>query len=96
MIKKALTSKYKKASNNIKQQINIDEKRILKNKEALNRLEIKGENSSVIILKDQKENFNNDPTIRLINPAKKNKLGRISKAILDRANNLRETMNLNL
>ena len=79
MIKNALTSKYKKASNNIKQQINIDEKRILKNKEALNRLEIKGENSSVIILKDQKENFNNDPTIRLINPAKKTNWGVLAR-----------------
>ena len=44
MINDAITSKYKKASNNIKKQINIDGKQILKNKEVLNRLKINGEN----------------------------------------------------
>ena len=33
------------------------------------------------ILKDHKENFQNSPTVRLINPAK-NGIGRISKDIL--------------
>ena len=33
-----------------------------------------------ITLKDHKENFNNNPTISYMNPAK-NELGRISKAI---------------
>ena len=46
MINDAITSKYKKASNNIKKQINIDGKQILKNKEVLNRLKINGENIS--------------------------------------------------
>ena len=44
MINDAITSKYKKASNNIKKQINIDGKQILKNKQVLNRLKINGEN----------------------------------------------------
>ena len=49
-----------------------------------------------ITLKDHKENFNNNPTVRLINPAK-NELRYISKAILDTANkNIREAMGLNL
>ena len=46
-------------------------KQILKNTEVLNRLEINGENNSFIILKYHKENFNNNPTVRLINPVKK-------------------------
>ena len=71
MINNAITSKYKKASNNIKKQINIDGKQILKNREVLNQLEINGENNSFLTLKDHKENFNNNPTVRLINPAKK-------------------------
>ena len=95
MIKNAITSKYKKTSDNIKKQINIDGKKILRNREVLNRLEINGENNSFITLKDHKENFNNNPTVRLINPAK-NELGHISKAILDTANkNIREAMGLN-
>ena len=67
----------------------------MRNREVLNRLEVNGENNSFITLKDHKENFNNNPTVRLINPAK-NELGHISKAILDTANkNIREAMGLN-
>ena len=95
MINNPITSKYKKASNNIKKQINIDGKKILKNREVLNRLEINGEKNSFITLKDHRENFNNNSTVRLINPAK-NELGRISKAILDTANkSIREAIGLN-
>ena len=95
MINNAITSKYKKASNNIKKQINIDGKQILRNREVLSRLEINGENNSFITLKDHKENFNNNPSIRLKNPAKK-ELGHISKAILDTTNkNIPEAMGLN-
>ena len=95
MINNAITSKYKKASNNIKKQINVDGKQILKNGEILNRLEVNGGNNSFITLKDHKENFDSNPTVRLINPAK-NELGRISKAILDTTNkNIREAVGLN-
>ena len=67
----------------------------MRNREVLNRLEINGENNSFITLKDHKENFNNNPTVRLINPAKK-ELGCFSKAILDTTNkNIREAMGLN-
>ena len=78
MINNAITLKYKKASNNIKKQINIDGKQILKNREVLDRLEINGENSNFLTLKDHKKNFNNNPTVRLINPAK-NKLGVLAR-----------------
>ena len=44
MINKAITSNNKKDSCNIKKQINMDGKRILKSKEVLNRLKINGEN----------------------------------------------------
>ena len=55
---------------------------------------INGENS-FITLKNHKENFDNNPTVRLINPPK-NELGPIIKAILDTANrNIRETLDLN-
>ena len=67
----------------------------MRNREVLNQLEINGENNSFITLKDHKENFNNNPTVRLINSAK-NELGHISKSILDTTNkNIREAMDLN-
>ena len=53
-------------------------------------MELNGESNSFITLKDHKENFNNNPTVRLINPVY------ISKAILDTANkNIREAIDLN-
>ena len=70
MINNAITSKYKKASNNIKKKINIDGNQILKNREVLNRLKMNGKNNSFMTLKDHNKNFNNNPTVRLINPAK--------------------------
>lgn len=39
-----------------------------------------------LTLKDHKPNFANNPTCRLINPAK-SEIGKISKQILDRINN---------
>ena len=57
-------------------------------------MEVNGENNSFITLKGHKENFNNNPTIRLIIP-EKNELERISKAILDTTNEtIREAMGL--
>ena len=43
-------------------------------------------NQSFIALKDHKENFENAPKCRLINPAKST-IGRVSKEILERVNN---------
>ena len=95
MINNVITSKYKKASNNINKHINIDGKQILKNREALSRLEINGENNSFIILKDHKENYSNNLTVRLLNPAK-SELGHISKTFLDTTHkNIREAISLN-
>ena len=48
-----------------------------------------------VILKDHKENFNNNPTVRIINYAR-NELEHIIKLVLDLLNkNKLETMNLN-
>ena len=70
MINNARASKYKKATGNMKKRININRKQILKNKEVLNQLEINEENNRFITLKDHKKVFNNNPTVKLINPAK--------------------------
>ena len=57
----------------------------MRNKEVIKRMETNEEGNSFITIKDHKENFDNHPTVRLINPAK-NELGRISKLILDQIN----------
>ena len=67
----------------------------MSNHKVLKRMQTNGENNCFIILKDHKENFQNNPTFRLINPAK-NELGKTSKVILDRINkNTRENLQLN-
>ena len=58
-------------------------------------MQTNGANNCFISLKDHKENFQNNPTVRLIKPAK-NELGKISKVILDRINkNIQENLQLN-
>ena len=57
----------------------------MKNKKLVNRMFVNGRNSCFITLKDQKENFLNNPKVNLLKPAK-HQLGRISKYILNRIN----------
>ena len=84
MRRNAITSAYKKTNSNIKKRIDIKGKQIMKNvyKEISDLMDINRKKTCFITLKDQKENFLNNSTVRLLNPAK-NELGRISKAILD-------------
>ena len=57
----------------------------MRNKEELHQLDINEESNRFFTLKDHKENFQNHPTVWLINVAK-NEVGRISKVILDKMN----------
>ena len=50
------------------------------------KIKINGYSGCFITLKDHKENFINNPTVRLLNPAK-NEVGRISKTISSQINN---------
>ena len=75
--------------------INAGRKQVLDNNKVLKRKKTNGENNCFISLKVQKENFQNNPTVRLINPAK-NELGKKRKVILDGMNkNIRENLQLN-
>ena len=85
LLRNAVTSKYKKTNAKIKDKRNKKGKEILKNKETLHQLNINEENNYFFTLKDHKENFQNNPTVRLINPAK-NDIVRISKVILEKIN----------
>ena len=65
--KNSRTSTYKKRNSNIKKQINMAGKNLLRDK-----METSEEGNSFITIKKRKENFDNHPTVRLINPAKMN------------------------
>ena len=76
---------YKKTNSKIKEKINKNGKEILKilkfwKKEPGNQLHINRKNNGFFTFKEDKENFQNNPTVRLINSAK-NEIGRISKFI---------------
>ena len=95
ILNESITAIYKKASNNLKKKINAAGKQVLRNNKVLKRIQTNAKNNCFISLKDHKEDFQNNPTIRLINPAKK-ELGKISKVILDRINkNIRENLQPN-
>ena len=50
-------------------------------KEVLNQLDINEESNCFFTLKNHKDNFQNNPTVKLIKPTK-NEIGRINKVIL--------------
>ena len=85
LLANAVTSNYKKVNNSINKKINMTGKQILKNTEILNRIDINRENNCLFTLKDRKDNFGNNPQVRLRNLAK-NELRRISKVLLDNIN----------
>ena len=85
LVNNAITTSYKKINKKAQHQINSQGKNILKNKEVIKRMFVKGKQNCFITLKDHKPNFQNYPTVRLLNPAK-NELGRINKNILDKIN----------
>ena len=80
-----LTSTYKKANNNLIHSINNEAKIIATKLHIDDRAERMAERQAFITLKDHKDNFDNKPTCRLINPSK-SEIGRISKQILENIN----------
>ena len=91
----AVTSKCKKASQKIKERIEKGNVKFAKKAKVLDRMDKNGSNSCFITLKDHKDNFQNNPTTHLINPAK-NEIGRISKVILDKINgSLKQQLGVN-
>ena len=84
-----------KISKQAKDQINSQGKHILKNKEVIKRIFVNGKQNCFITVKDHKRNFQNHLNVRLLNPAK-NKLGWLSKTIVDEINvNIRNSLHLN-
>ena len=95
LLNNSITSTYKESNNNIKKKINITGRSILKGKEVLQRMDINGESNCFITLRVYKKNFQNNPSVRLIKPAK-NQLERLIKFIIQAINKkLRHYFNLN-
>ena len=85
LVNDAVTSTYKKAPEGIKMEINKEGVKIAKEEGVLDKMMVNGTGNCFVTVKDHKENFQNRPTVRLINPAK-NEIGRISKNVLDEIN----------
>ena len=66
----AVTATYKKASTKMKEKVDKCGAKFAKRAGVLERIQINGTNPCFITLKDHKENFENNPKTRLINPAK--------------------------
>ena len=85
LVKNAVTKTYKKAKENISDQINSEGKKIAEKMKISNRMNVNTKNECFITFKDHKQNFENKLPTRLINPAK-NEIGRISKIVLENIN----------
>ena len=80
-----ITKTYKIAEHGVLDDINNDLKHIADELSISDRIETMAPKDAFITFKDHKENFQNNPKFRLINPAK-SELGKISKTILDNIN----------
>ena len=90
-----ITKAYKHGSEGTISQIDNKLKHISNNLGIGDRIEQMKKREAFISLKDHKENFENNPKCRLINPAK-SESGKLSKIILNKINsNLRKILNLN-
>ena len=85
LLQNAVTTAYTKSNKEAERKINCEEIKYAKEANILDKVEVNGTANCFITLKDHKTNYLNNPTTRLINPAK-NEIGRISKQILDQIN----------
>ena len=94
LLKENITREYKKADNTIIQETNFEAKKITEKLHIEDRVEILQSTEAFISIKDHKQNFQNQPQCRLLNPAK-SEIGRISQKILQQVNtSIREKLGL--
>ena len=85
LLQKNITKTYKKLAPDVTNHIDIEAKCTAKKLQLDDRVNATAKREAFITLKDYKPNFANNPTCRLINPAK-SEIGKVSKQILDRIN----------
>lgn len=83
LLQKNICKTYKKANNNTATNINVEAKHIASKLGIGDRVESMANKEAYVTLKDHKPNFTNNPTCRLINPAK-SELGHVSKSLLSK------------
>ena len=95
LLRENITKSYRKSDEQSISNVNQELNDITAKLEIGDRIESTARRQAFISLKDHKENFQNNPKCRLLNPAKNN-LGLISKQVLDRVNNsIRSQTNAN-
>ena len=85
LLESNITKDYKKAPDNLETDILKEDKAIAEELKLDDRIYKTAKTEAFITLKDHKDNFNNNPKCRLINPTK-SEIGRISKQILEKIN----------
>ena len=95
ILKYNITKSYKLGETNMLNNVNEDLRDIAIDLSIDNRIETMAKREAFVTAKDHKENFEDNPKFRLINPAK-SELGKVSKIILDEINNnIRERTGVN-
>jgi hypothetical protein len=87
LIDEAITKTYKKAKDGQVKKMIKDDKKIAENLEIADRVHRITTSDAYITLKDHKDNFANNPKVRLINPTK-SEIGKIAKKILENVVNV--------
>ena len=85
LLQKNIIKTYKKVTPDTADSIELKAKDIAKKLQLDSRIKTTAKRETFITLKDHKPNFANNPTCRLINPAK-SEIGKIGKQLLDRIN----------
>ena len=79
----SITTQYKRSTMEAFNQVNKEDRVIANDLDIANRVFITTPRESVILLKDHKENFRNNPQTRIINPNKQ-ELGKVSKQVVEK------------
>ena len=85
LLHNSITTHYKKSDSETELEINREAKAIVSKLKIADRVDKLSKNECYITLKDHKDNFQNNPKVRLINPAKTN-IGQIAKIYLQEIN----------
>ena len=95
LLHNSITTHYRKADCDTELEINREAQQITINLQIADRVDKMSQEEAFITLKNHKENFQNNPKVRLINPAK-TQIGKISKQYLQEINaKILELINLN-
>ena len=96
LLQKNIEKNYRKVNNSEIDVIAKQEKKLAQSIELEDRIEKTAIKEAFITLKDHKDNFENNPTCRLINPSK-SEMGKVSKRILEKVvNEIKSVEQLNL